>query len=458
MGDYAFSGSATLSFYVINQREDFVFYLISGNWSGEAATIDAMSNVVTFTNPEAPKGGHLYFNGNPDQMVVTWTSKGSVSPQVKYGTQSGNYPYSVTATSATFTQNQMCGSPAQDYGWRDPGQVQTAVMTNLSPSTVYYYVFGDQNSGGFSKEFSFTSAPPAGFSNTMVFAAYADMGKGTVDNSILNGDQQQWSLNTTAGVQGTISNVDLIFHVGDISYADGYLAQWDMFLDQIEPIATAAPYITCAGNHDYDWDNKYMNALDSGGECGVPYYTYFANPKWYSFNWGNVHFVVMSTEDDFTVGSEQNNWLASDLSSVDRSVTNWIVFQGHRPMYLDVKDGNKNLPVAELLQQHIEPLFAKYQVDLALWGHHHTYMRTCAVYQQECVTGGTTHVLIGMAGAKLSKSINSVTPEWLVYEEMDHGYTMIQVSGNSLTMSYYTTKDMNVADTFTLSPNVPLAL
>jgi len=42
---------------------------------------------------------------------------------------------------------------------------------------------------------------------------------------------------------------------------------------------------------------------------------------------------MMSTEHNFTKSSVQYKWLLSDLEKVDRSVTPWIVFMGHRPMY-----------------------------------------------------------------------------------------------------------------------------
>lgn len=51
---------------------------------------------------------------------------------------------------------------------------------------------------------------------------------------------------------------------------------------------------------------------------------------WYSFDFGNIHFVMMSTEHDFRQGSEQYSFIASDLASVDRTNTPWVIFTGHR--------------------------------------------------------------------------------------------------------------------------------
>lgn len=55
----------------------------------------------------------------------------------------------------------------------------------------------------------------------------------------------------------------------------------------------------------------------------------------YSFEYGPVHFTVMSTEHEFTAGSQQYQWLAADLGSVDRAVTPWLVLVGHRPIYIN---------------------------------------------------------------------------------------------------------------------------
>lgn len=41
--------------------------------------------------------------------------------QVSYGTQSGKYTQTAAASSTTYTRADMCGPPANDTGFRDPG-------------------------------------------------------------------------------------------------------------------------------------------------------------------------------------------------------------------------------------------------------------------------------------------------------------------------------------------------
>lgn len=57
---------------------------------------------------------------------------------------------------------------------------------------------------------------------------------------------------------------------------------------------------------------------------------YIKKPR-YGVPYGPVHFVFMSTEHVFWKGSKQYRWLKNYLENkVDRSVTPWLVFIGHR--------------------------------------------------------------------------------------------------------------------------------
>lgn len=109
--------------------------------------------------------------------------------------------------------------------------------------------------------------------------------------------------------------------------------------------------MTGIGNHEMDFlgptlaTSSWIPGSDSGGECGVPYSSYYRMPApantglptapWYQFTYGAVHFIIMSTEQNFLKGSVQNLWLQEALAKVDRTVTPYLVFGGHRPMYID---------------------------------------------------------------------------------------------------------------------------
>lgn len=74
----------------------------------------------------------------------------------------------------------------------------------------------------------------------------------------------------------------------------------------------------------------------------MPYMSRLAMPRqqgpdkpWYSFRWGPVHFVQLSTEHPFERGTEQHEWAMGALEAVNRTETPWLVAGFHRPMYID---------------------------------------------------------------------------------------------------------------------------
>lgn len=63
------------------------------------------------------------------------------------------------------------------------------------------------------------------------------------DGSNEYSNYQPGSLNTTDMIVKDLDNVDIVFHIGDITYANGYISQWDQFTAQVEPISSRVPYM-----------------------------------------------------------------------------------------------------------------------------------------------------------------------------------------------------------------------
>lgn len=61
-------------------------------------------------------------------------------------------------------------------------------------------------------------------------------------------------------------NVNSIFHIGDISYATGFLVEWDFFLHLITPLASRVSYMAAIGNHE-----RYVSQVL---DVGPTYYAY----------------------------------------------------------------------------------------------------------------------------------------------------------------------------------------
>eukprot|EP01018_Ginkgo_biloba_P014098 Gb_25660 [translate_table: standard] len=179
--------------------------------------------------------------------------------------------------------------PARTVGWRDPGFIHTSFLkdlwpnTNFPPIARYYYKVGHRLFNGsyiWGQFYLFRSSPYPGQDSLQRVIIFGDMGKAERDWSNEYNNFQPGSLNTTDRLIEDLYNIDIVFHIGDIAYANGYISQWDQFTSQIEPIASHVPYMIASGNHERDWPDTgaFYKNIDSGGECGVAAETMFYVP------------------------------------------------------------------------------------------------------------------------------------------------------------------------------------
>ncbi|XP_030937446.1 probable inactive purple acid phosphatase 27 [Quercus lobata] len=473
--NYNQTGNNTLKFQLINQRADFSFALFSGGLSNPVLV--AVSNAITFSNPKAPLYARLAHGKLWNEMTVTWTSGYSIDeavPFVEWGLKGEETRTRSPAGTLTVEQNSMCGAPARTVGWHDLGFTHTSFLTNLWPNTVYSYRMGHILSNGsyvWGKNYTFKSSPYPGQDSLQRVIIFGDMGKGERDGSNEYSSKDPGALNTTDQLIKDLPNYDIVFHIGDISYADGYVADWDQFTAQVEPIASAVPYMVASGNHERDWPDSgsFYTSTDSGGECGVIAETLYYVPAenrakfWYSTDYGMFHFCVADSEHDWRKGSEQYRFLEQCLASVDRRKQPWLIFVAHRPLGYSSNDwfGEEGSFEEPMGRDDLQRLWQKYRVDIAFYGHFHAYERTCPIYQNVCVNSeeshysgtmnGTIHVVVGGGGHHLGSFFDTI-PNWSLYRDADWGFVkMTAFNRSSLLFEYKKSRDGEVYDSFTIN-------
>lgn len=456
--NYLKTGFGALNFNLTNMRAGVKFYYFTGGFSN-AVAVHNSSQIVEFRNPNQPLRQRIVPTGDPNIYTMLWSSNNSAQPTLKWGTIPGNYKYTVPAISYTFTKDDMCGGVAKTTGWRDPGMIHAANITgilslNLDSSTINY-IFGDAATNDYSNEVYFHVPPRAGHQppgRPTTVAVFGDLGVGSTDSSY---DTQVWdeacppAINTTMSVSALVAKgkIDAVYHTGDISYANGYMASWDFYLDMISPMAGSSLYMTTVGNHESDWPNTaslpFYYGYASGGECGVPELKFIpmpapasTNKPWWSYDIGIIHFVGMSTEHNYTIGSEQYHFIENDLKSVNRTKTPWIIFSGHRPFYVDsdsccqhYDDDNcsqcllgTDISDMQQLQANIEPLLHKYQVNLGFSGHFHDMERQSAVYQNQVVQAAQ---MIMIDGQEVAYHPNPKATVWMVVGSGGNGPSLV---------------------------------
>ncbi|KAF7838174.1 nucleotide pyrophosphatase/phosphodiesterase-like [Senna tora] len=472
--NYTNTGKAILKFQLINQRADFSFALFSGGLSNPKLV--TVSNYISFANPKAPVYPRLAQGKSWDEMTVTWTSGYDIDeavPFVQWGPMGGRQTRSPAGT-LTFTRNSMCGAPARTIGWRDPGFIHTSFLKDLWPNFLYTYKLGHMLSNGsqvWSKLYSFKASPYPGQNSLQRVIIFGDMGKGERDGSNEYANYQPGSLNTTDQLIKDLDNFDIVFHIGDMPYANGYISQWDQFTAQVAPISSTVPYMVASGNHERDWPNtgSFFDTDDSGGECGVLAETMYYVPAenrakfWYKVDYGMFRFCIADSEHDWREGSEQYKFIEHCLATVARHKQPWLIFSAHRVLGYSSNswyglEGSFEEPMG---RESLQGLWQKYKVDIAFYGHVHNYERSCPIYQNQCMNSekshysgtvnGTIHVVVGGGGSHLSE-YSKITPYWSIYRDHDFGFGKLTAFNHSyLLWEYKKSSDGKVYDSFTIS-------
>ncbi|KAG2653542.1 hypothetical protein PVAP13_1NG460976, partial [Panicum virgatum] len=457
----------SVRFQLINQRYNFSFALFTGGL--ENPKLIAVSEPISFKNPKAPVFPRLAQGKTHDEMAVTWASGYDISeayPFVEWGAVGSGAAAQLAARSPagtlTFSRGSMCGEPACTVGWREPGFIHTAFMRNLWPKEYYYKIGHELQDGSvvWGKPYTFRAPPSPGQNSLQRVIVFGDMGKAERDGSNEFANYRPGSLNTTDTLVKDLDNYDIVFHIGDLPYANGYVSQWDQFTARVAPITAKKPYMIASGNHERDWPNTsgFFDVKDSGGECGVPAETYYYYPAenqanfWYKVDYGMFRFC----------GTPQHAFIERCLSTVDRKHQPWLVFTAHRVLGYSSNDWYAMEGAFEEPEgrESLQRLWQKYRVDIAFFGHVHNYERTCPVYLSRCMTSeksrysgtmnGTIFVVASGGGSHLSDYTTAI-PRWSIFHDRDFRFVKLTAfNHSSLLFEYKRSSDGKVYDSFTV--------
>ena len=394
--------------------------------------------LATAATGEPPEQLHLAASSSGDGMVVQW---GTAEDTTLFCTSPSDVEYGPEPDSL----NQTAVGSGEMYDWTTC--VHTVELTGLAPNSTYHYRVGGD--GEWSDVASFMTAPQG--SRPVRVGAIADHGISS-DAEVTTQKMREASL-------------DLVIHAGDISYANdvgaGGVADqtiWDDYQNQIQPLAATVPHMYAPGNHEeeayYDFDAYETR-----------FYVQGSNPFWYSFIFESIYFISLSSEHDYEPGSQQYNWLEGELQAVDRQATPWLVVFAHRPMYSSNSAHGSEVEFRDAM----EGLLYDYGVDLAIWGHDHSYERTYPVFQEESLSNSTSsaeepyynpgapiHVVAGMSGRSIYDEFDEPQPAWSAYREAVYGYTVFEVTPQGeLHFSFIRNSDGVVADQFWISKVEP---
>jgi hypothetical protein len=174
---------------------------------------------------------------------------------------------------------------------------------------------------------------------------------------------------------------DLWLLLGDNAYVLGSDANYQAALfDMHHDLLRSVPVWSTFGNHEA----LSSNSLTQTG----PYFSMFNFPtaaevggiasgteSYYSFDYANVHFVVLDSESHTTPAiNPMTTWLTADLEA---TTADWIIAIWHRPPYSKGLLHDSDVEANEInMRTNVVPILEDYGVDLVLCGHSHNYERS----------------------------------------------------------------------------------
>lgn len=358
------------------------------------------------------------------------------------------------------------------------GFIHRVVATNLDPNTKYLYRLGDPELDNWSDVGSFKTANN---SNSLRFVHLSDP-QGYEELHYTNYNE----LLLRAVETSTPNFIALTGDIVNDSYKDAAvkLEQWEWALTEQKEVLQNIPVMATAGNHEAsanDFNSRFNYNVAAGSDT--------VSGCYYSFNYNNVHFTVLNTNDTSNVmgnlrglSDEQLAWLIEDLRNSQNA--SFRIVMMHKGIYdagghcsnVEGEDGD-----IKILREQLTPIFAEHKVDLVLQGHDHLYSRSYPINAIDTINSVTSY---DSAAVKVRKEYNgnnyslyqnpngaiylnsgtasgskyyatidynkSLLPIEVADSSNDRMFTEIVIDGDSLYATVYklSNKELNVYDTF----------
>ena len=401
-------------------------------------------------------------------IIIKWKTSSSSNTKVNYGTSLSNLNLSVTNT-VSLTNHEI-------------------KITGLLPYTKYYYTIGATTSTivTAANDVYFRTAPNYGQKGDYRFWVIGDAG---------TGGNSQRDTRTSFLNYSTNKNIDGWIWLGDNAYDGGFDSEYQSNVFSNNTFEAPLKNITvwpAIGNHDYNHNIPFSPSpayfdiftLPTNAECGG---VASGTEKYYSYNYGNIHFVVLDSYDvSRSSTGAMATWIQNDLMA---NTQPWVIAYWHHPPYTkgSHNSDNSNFLDGELvdMRQNIIPILEAKGVDLVLNGHSHVYERSylldghygysssltpamkkdntsgsypvdCAYHKKTQTTSshkGTVYVVCGCSG-KNDSSPSSGWPHPAMYKSDNtiYGSMAIDIKDNKLEGKFITSSG-SVFDSFTIIKN-----
>ena len=316
-----------------------------------------------------------------------------------------------------------------------------ATLTDLQPAKTYYYkvVIGNEES----EVQSFKSLTSDTAKKSLMLLAdihassetYVSQTQATVDKVLKKEFNNNLGLFVTAG-----DNVD----------RGGYEYEWKSLFNKMTSLKNYL-WAPIPGNHEYYHDNQpgyisaeyfnqFFNNPLNGPECKL-------NSSYY-FKYGNALIIML----DIIKRDHNDEQIAWFKQVVENNPSSWIIVVSHPGAY----SCGAYADDANWVNKNWRKTFEECQVDLAVSGHEHIYLRKDQAYNDEKNEDlGVTYLVSPASGMKQYPAQDKYKSQFdKILTIYNYAANVLTFSGNQLTVKLYSSEG-NVVESFVIKSRRP---
>lgn len=361
-----------------------------------------------------------------NSQTITWRT--SVSAQesfIEFVEDDGNMNYQKTTTYKA--KQKLLNN--QTY---DDSYYYSVDLDGLNFDSQYLYRVGNENNG-WSEWLYFKTSNNNNEAFSFIYV-------GDAQNDI----RSKWS-HIIRKAYMKAPNAKFIIHAGDLINRANTDKEWGEWFYGLGFISSSIPSIPTPGNHEYfknseglltldpHW-NAQFNLPDNGPE-GVKGSAYYLDYK-------NVRIISLDSQRIILDEKSRALQLAWFEEVLKENTQTWTIVTLHHPFFSTAKNRDN-----KVLRELFKPLLEKYQVDLVLQGHDHTYSRGIEQKNSNNSMSVGPMYLLSVAGPKMYKVESE---EWMQHKGEDlQLFQVIQINDHELTFKSYKS-NLELFDEFTL--------
>lgn len=264
----------------------------------------------------------------------------------------------------------------------DPGLTNGAkyrankvTVTGLKPHTTYYYTVDGRETKAYTTSdfdtvrFLYVGDPQIGASKGQMQGDVKLAPASGAENTAARNDAFGWERTLNIAVEQN-PDLNFVFSAGDQVNKTGKPKE-EEYAGFLNPkVFERLPLATTIGNHDsLNLDYRHHFNTPNMSELGT---TVAGGDYWFSY--GDALFIVLNT-NNYNAAEHEEAIKKALASHADAA---WRIVSMHQDIYgsgLDHSDSD-----GMILRTQLTPLFDKYDVDVVLQGHDHTYSRSKMLY------------------------------------------------------------------------------